>query len=152
MKKSLILALCAIATLQVSAQRWSETVHPADEMQNTKEYISYMYSDEKDNNFIYWSGSNGIRIINNEGLFDSDLHRSFKIQIGYYDKTGKLIKKENKTLYLLKDDYQKAETSLFSTGKKVIDYIKNKDGYVRILAPQYQKITPWEILVPCKKN
>lgn len=154
MKKILLTAVFILSSISLFAQKgWQVTIHPVDELQKTKEYTSYMYTDENGNNFVCWSNDKyNFRIINAEGIFDTDNNGHIRVQIGYYDMNNKLIKKEKKSLALVKNDYQKAETFNLFGGGKFLEYVKNEQGYVRILAPQYQKVSPWEIVVPCISN
>lgn len=151
MKKILFLMVQLFVVTNIMAQvGWSQMVHEGDELQKTKTYLSYRYEDEVGNSFIYWSNSKDFRIISNDGLFDSDVHKTLKVQIGYYDEDGNLVKKEKKTLYILRGDYQKAETGVLSKGTKLLQYLETQAGYVRILAPKYESVSPWEIKVPCR--
>ena len=134
---------------------WQATVHPADELRNTKEYISYAYKDEYGNEFIFWSHyKNDFRICCAEGIFD--YHTSnysntgyFDATIGYYDNDDNLVKKEKITMRLVNDNGQIAEKGALKKGN-VVKYLKEGVGYIRILAPQFEKVGTWEIKVPCK--
>ncbi len=150
MKKTLLALMFAFMPAFIFAQKnWQVTIHPADELQKTKEYTSYMYIDENGNNFVFWSNSKNVRIVNNEGIFDVDANNFIKATIGYYDINSKLIKKESKKFHTENDSYTIAEIPFWNGAKNLIKYLQENDGYVRILAPQYQKVSPWEIIVPC---
>lgn len=55
MKKLLFIGAMLFFTMQTFAQEWSSTLHKADELRGTKEYVSFMYEDEEKNTFIFWS-------------------------------------------------------------------------------------------------
>lgn len=53
MKKLLFIGAMLFFTMQTFAQEWSSTLHKADELRGTKEYVSFMYEDEEKNTFIF---------------------------------------------------------------------------------------------------
>lgn len=150
--RNLILFLIMMISLPAIAQeRWDTIHHEADEMLKQKEYTSYVYEDEDGNQFIFWSNDkNNFRLINRNGLFDADNVLQFRAIVGYYDENGKFIKKEKKGLAIVKDDFHKADT--FSFNDRILKFLKEQKGYIRILAPEYQSVSPWEIIVPCMKG
>ncbi len=151
MKKLFLFIMCSFVFSIANAQNgWTSTLHEADALKKTKEYTSYCYKDDQGNSFIYWSNSNNFRLINAEGVFDVDINEHVKVIVGYYDLNDNLIKQENKRLSVEADDYTMVDS--YTSGKKMIEYLNNEKGYLRILCPTYQRVSPVEIKVPCKNN
>ena len=157
MKKLLLLFLCTAFQMQSMAQKWEIDEHQGDELRGTESYFSYSFTDEQGNSFIFWSNSNAFRIITGNGVFDYTTSRSgnlayrkLKITVGYYDNNGALVNKKN--IQLLVEDNAQFASKPLSGQKKLIQYIKEEQGYVRILAPLYARNIPYELKIPCLNN
>lgn len=143
--------------MQSMAQKWEINNHEGDELRGTKSYMSYSYTDERGNSFIFWSNSNSFRITTENGVFDYTIsrlgnidYRKLKITVGYYDNNETLVNK--KDIELLVEDNAQFASKPLSGQKKLIKYIKEEKGYVRILAPLYAKNIPYELKIPCLNN
>lgn len=149
MKKFLFIGAMLFFTMQTFAQEWSSTLHKADELRGTKEYVSFMYEDKEKNTFIFWSHyKNDFRIICNEGIFDYDKNNSFVATFGYYDENGQLKKKQKITMFLESGNPKTASPGMFKKGE-VVKYLKEGRGYIRILAKQFERVSLWEMKIPC---
>lgn len=162
MKTRLFILLALIFSINISAQEqkgWEVDHHEGDELRKVQEYDSYMFTDENDNTFVYWSNSNdNFRIILSRGIFDYDtsvygrnVYRRVKnVTVGYYDENGKLIDSGKTVMDAQDGQAGQAENPYSKTGKKVIKYLEQNKGYVRIVAPVYGSNVPFDIKVPCR--
>lgn len=141
---------------------WEITHHDGDELTGDKAYDSFMYNDEDGNSFVYWSDSHdSFRIISNDGIFDYETfifgaakpHYYLKnIKVGYYDENGKLVDSNKTTMMIREGKPNQAGTPGLKTGKKVVKYLEQSRGYIRIVAPIYGSNVPFDIKVPCRNK
>jgi len=139
---------------KMSAQiGWHSTVFKADELKGTESYISYMYEDEGENSFIYWSNNDqNFRIISGSHIFDYNSSKLITVTIGLYSSDDKLIDKSNTTLLVSRDNSHFASVPGKKVGKKVLNYLNEDEGYIRIIAPLYGTLVSFDIKVPCMKK
>lgn len=145
MKKVLFIFAMLLSGLTASAQEWEKTVQEADDMRGTPAMIVYEWKDE-DFSFTFGSMTNEWRI--GIGLGDA-----FKIDpthlnrrnnfvcygdIGFYDRDGQMVSHWKGCTFEVTNRYRQAGSPA-SRKKKgqyaVADYLKNGDGYVRIIIP-----------------
>jgi hypothetical protein len=77
-----------------------------------------------------------------------------RITIGFYDSQDNLVD-NSKIKMKIEDDSRYAcvlNTLVNKTAKKVIKYLNEQDGYVRIIAPLYGTNSEFDIKVLCHKN
>ena len=136
----------------MSAQTgWSSNGHKGDELKGTEAYFSYTYEDAEGNNFIYWSNSDyNFRIISHSHIFDYNIYDQIGITIGFYSADDKLIeKKTNMRLYVSSKEAHFASLPAKKIGRKVLQYLNENKGYIRIIAPLYGTIANFDIKIPC---
>lgn len=154
--------VCTFA-FNAQAQKWEHFVTEADELIGEAGHESDMYTDETGNVFVMWSDeSENFRVISGTSIFNfvGDI-RSVMATIGYYDMNNKLIEKNDIQLLVSDGRATQAEPNMipmirpFSNKKRVkmlLDYVQNKQGYVRIIAPLYGTNAKFDIKIPCLKN
>ena len=159
---SAALIVCAFG-FNAQAQKWEHSVTEADELTGETGYESNMYTDETGNVFVIWSDeSENFRVISGTSIFNyiGDI-RSVMATIGYYDLNNKLIEKNDIQLLVSEGQGNQAEPNMvpmirpLPNKKRVrmlIDYVQNKQVYVRILVPLYGTNAKFDIKVPCLKN
>lgn len=164
MKTKVFILLALLFSINISAQEqkgWEVSHYEGDELRKVEAYDSYMYTDENGNSFVFWSNSkDNFRIISNSGIFDFEtsvygnkVYRRVKnVTIGYYDDNDKLIDKGKTGMDVADGQEGQAESPYLKTGKKVIKYLEQNSGYVRIVAPIYGSNVPFDIKVPCRKQ
>ncbi len=154
--------VCTFA-FNAQAQKWEHFVTEADELIGEAGHESDMYTDETGNVFVMWSDeSENFRVISGTSIFNfvGDI-RSVMATIGYYDMNNKLIEKNDIQLLVSEGQANQAEPNMipmirpFPNKKRVkmlLDYVQNKQGYVRIIAPLYGTNAKFDIKIPCLKN
>lgn len=154
--------VCTFA-FNAQAQKWEHFVTEADELIGEVGHESDMYTDETGNVFVMWSDeSENFRVISGTSIFNfvGDI-RSVMATIGYYDMNNKLIEKNDIQLLVSEGQANQAEPNMipmirpFPNKKRVkmlLDYVQNKQGYVRIIAPLYGTNAKFDIKIPCLKN
>lgn len=154
--------VCTFA-FNAQAQKWEHFVTEADELIGEAGHESDMYTDETGNVFVMWSDeSENFRVISGTSIFNfvGDI-RSVMATIGYYDMNNKLIEKNDIQLLVSEGQANQAEPNMipmirpFPNKKRVkmlLDYVQNKQGYVRIIAPLYGTNGKFDIKIPCLKN
>jgi len=163
-KKILSITLLAMAlTISANAQGWTHSVTEADELTGEKGHESDMYTDVNGNGFVMWSDeSENFRVFSGSSIFDfvGD-YRTVMATIGYYDTNNKLIEKNDIQLLVSDGRATQAEPNMipmirpFPNKKRVkmlLDYLQNKQGYVRIIAPLYGTNGKFDIKIPCINN
>ncbi len=154
--------VCTFA-FNAQAQKWEHFVTEADELIGEAGHESDMYTDENGNGFVMWSDeSENFRVFSGSSIFDfvGD-YRTVMATIGYYDTNNKLIEKNDIQLLVSDGRATQAEPNMipmirpFPNKKRVkmlLDYVQNKQGYVRIIAPLYGTNAKFDIKIPCLKN
>lgn len=151
----LMTAVCSFA--QVG---WSSTVHHADELKGTEEYTSYVYTDSKGDYIVIWSNTDeDFRIASNGHIFNynSGGTKWFSSTVGLYDENGKLIEKVGIDFDAHDDNPRIADNSTAfrrqkKAANKIITFIRNEKGYIRIIASLYGTTNDYDIEVPCFKS
>jgi hypothetical protein len=142
---------------------WSIISHDADELTEQEAYNSIVYTTDA-GSVVLWNNDNKrFRIISND-IFDSKVDRNgwsldyknlFVAIIGYYDINNKLIEKKKCGFEIGANSHQ-AHSIKYGMhrqeGKYVISYLRNKKGYVRIIASLYGSNGKFDIKVPCMNN
>ena len=160
MKKTLLTFALLLATLAAQAQEWDVTVQEADDMRGTPAMEIYEWAE---NNFSFTFSS-----LTKEWHIEIGIGDGFKIDpthlnrnnnfvcygnIGFYDHDGKLVEHWERCTFEVTNFYRHA-TSPDSRKKKgqyaVADYLKNGDGYVRIIIPTMRG--ELDAKLPCLKN
>lgn len=154
MKKILVLLLIVSLPLVSFAQGWSRTDFPADELKGNESYTAYSYDLPGYGSFIFFSDEDGqYRLKSSDGIFDVESIQGYvgqQITVGIYDDNDKLVEKFNMWLDALnKTNFDILTTrnagGMFNpTGqkskvKKILKCINGGSGYVRFLAPRYNK-------------
>lgn len=166
MKRFLMAMVCLMTmVLSVNAQSgWVSVAQEEDELMGQEAYTGFIYSNEVGSVVLWDNDDKTFRIISNDGVFDSFVGQngwSMKTRsmvaavVGYYDTNDKLIEKK-KCYFEIGVNHKEANSIRFEMhrveGKYVISYLRNKKGYVRIIAPLYSTHQKFDIKVPCMKN
>ena len=145
------------------AQKWEHYVIEADELLEVKGHESDVFTDEAGNVFVMWSDEDlNFRIISATSIFDymGDI-RSVMATIGYYDMNNKFIEKNDIQLLVSEGQGNQAEPNMipmmrpFPNKKRVaelLQFVRESQGYVRILVPLYGTNTRFDIRIPCLNN
>lgn len=161
MKKVIVLIIMlATAVCSFAQVGWRTEVHHADELKGTEEYTAYIYTDSKGDYIVLWSNTDeDFRIVSNRHIFNynSGGTKWFSSTVGLYDENGKLIEKVGIDFDAHNDDPRIAENSTTfrrdkKAAKKIITFIRNEKGYVRIIAPLYRSNNDYDIEIPCFKS
>jgi len=139
---------------KLSAQTgWSSNEHKGDELKGTESYYSYKFEDSEENDFIYWSNSDyNFRIISGSHIFDYSSSKMISITVGFYSIDDNLIDKGTTTLVVSSENSHFAEVPGKKIGRKVLKYLNENEGYVRIIAPLYGTLASFDIKIPCMKK
>jgi hypothetical protein len=78
--------------------------------------------------------------------------RLMNIVVGIYDTQEHLIEKIESKIEVADDIKMASKPWATKKAKKILAYLKEQQGYIRILAPLYSNNLPFEIKVPCLKN
>ena len=156
---SIVLALA----INLPAQEWEHFVTEADELTGETEYESDVFTDENGNVFVMWSNeSENFRVISSTSIFNyfGDI-RSVMASVGYYDSNNKLIEKNDIQLLVSEGQGNQAEPNMIpmlrplpnkKRVKMLLEYVRTRQGYVRILVPLYGTNAKFDIKVPCLNN
>ena len=151
MKKILVFTMMCLFTVCVNAQEWDSTDYEADELKGQESYTAYNFTNET-GMFVYFSNYDDyFKICTLDGIFDyKGRYHELKVIIGFYDENDKLVEKFNDWIYV-QEDNSKIAGAKGKKSKKVITYIKQNNGYVRIIAERYGR-TNFDLKVPCLNN
>lgn len=164
MNKKILLVLLIMCGQQIAkAQDWSKTSWDADELTGKEAYDSYQYTDEIGNSFVYWSNSDAaFRIISASGVFDYEgANQNFWALIGLYDEKDELLEKFEIRFLAVYGIENQANADLIpfrrpipNPGhcKKLLQFLKQRQGYVRIVAPVFGKRNGFDMKIPCLNN
>ena len=159
---TIALVLCAFA-FDAQSQYWDHLITEADELTGEKGYESDIYTDENENVFVMWSDEDiNFRIISGTSIFNyiGDI-RSVMATVGYYDLNNKLIEKNEIQLLVSEGQANQAEPNMvpmirpIPNKKRVpqlLKFVRNNQGYVRILVPLYGTNARFDIKIPCLNN
>ena len=160
MKKVLFIFALLMSVMTAGAQEWEKTMQEADDMRGTPAMIVYEWKDE-DFSFTFGSMTNEWRITIRLGdgfkIDPTHLNRNNNFvcygNIGFYDNDGKLVEHWGRCTFEV-TNFQRHATSPDSRKKKgqyaVSDYLKNGDGYVRIIIPTLRG--ELDAKIPCVDN
>lgn len=162
LKKIFTVALLAfVFATSAYAQKWEHSVTEADELLGEKGHESWVYSDERGNSFVIWSDEeNNFRIISVNGIFDRTGQLT-DATIGYYDMNNKLIEKTKIGLLVSEGQGNQAHPNMVPMMRpvynpkrvgKLMQTIKQEQGFVRIIVPLYGTNANFDIKIPCLKN
>lgn len=147
-------------SLTMSAQNmhiWSYSEVKADELKGTSAYTMYCFTD---GNGIFTFDdlkNDKFSISTNEGIFSTMISNSYlTVLFGLYDENDVLLEKINLDLerpiamhnLLFAYGGLSRKSSYKAKAVKILDYIKNGSGYVRIIASRYLD-NDFEFKVPC---
>ena len=146
---------------------WIVTTHEADELIGNDEYNSIAYIGDDDSKIVLWDKNDkDFRIICNEGnIFDYKVGSNgwsfntnmklFVATVGYYDSNNKLLKKKE-CGFQIEGNASEARSIKYgmggNEGKRIVAFLKNEKGYIRIIAPLYNTRRKFDIKVPCMNN
>lgn len=144
----------------VPKNTWFTIELEGDELLGTSDNVAISYiTDEGDKVLTYTQHPTYFIIGLGKGIFDFKVHstrysthHTESVIIGYYDADGNLVDKEETTLSKLGNEY---DNGVFDS-EKMSDYIRNNEGYVRIVADSYRgsdfdnKIPTWKTNPPIK--
>lgn len=135
-----MLVLLLVTPVTINAQiteNWFVEQTEGDELLGSETIYVYLTNDGEA--IMYYSSRpNMIVVSTGNGIFDFKKGRysyldNESIIIGYYDTDGSLIDKEEDTLF-------KLGYSIGHTGtKKLLNYMRTKEGYVRLVARRYNR-------------
>lgn len=140
------------------AQKWVANEHKADPLKKQKAYTSYRFEDANENLFIYWTWSlkdGDFRIVTSSHIFNYENDKKiFKATIGFFDTQDNMIDESKVNMKVEKDaQYASVLNTLTNkTAKKMIKYLNEQEGYVRIIAPLYGTNQDFDIKVYCHKS
>ena len=177
--KKFIMALVCLMTmvLNVNAEEytnsvaekngWVLTTHEADELIGNDEYNSLVYVGSENKTIVLWDDNDkDFRIICNDGnIFDYkvgsngwSLNTNMKLfvaTIGYYDSNNKLLKKKE-CGFRIEGNASEARSIKYgmggNEGKRIVAFLKNEKGYIRIIAPLFNTRKNFDFKVPCLNN
>lgn len=164
MKRILIVlfTLLCISIITKAQSGWQTTSFDADELKDQEAYSAFFYTDDDGNRLTMWSNEDDyFRITSSSHIFNYELTTSalkiVNVTVGLYDKDNNLIEKIKMTFWPNDDDPAKAISSYLmpkdkKKGRKVMQYLKNEEGYIRLLAPLYRSNSGLDMRVPCIKS
>lgn len=165
MKKNILVLMMMILTLPMVAQTWGTKTIQGDELKGTQNQIVTAYIDEYKTLYFSTVRDNYFKILTSKSLFDYSptwIGASGKNLVmgivGIYDIEEKLIEKieilfeveDNRGTVLHPNKYTKMGGNNFKRCKKILDYIKNEQGYIRIILPLYDSV--FDFKVPTLKS
>lgn len=161
MKKAILSISLFLSSLLASAQ-WQVSKSEGDELLGTtptttiyylKDHCCFSYIQNNDEFF---------QISTDIGMFDyHPASYIFRSVIGFYNENKTLINKYDDFLLITmpgktQTAYSNKTAKLGGTQKKkikrLIDFIRNEKGYVRIVAPIYGKNQQFDLTMPCLQN
>lgn len=144
-----LLTLILLTLSMTATAQWEKLYHPADELLKTNAYYSYSYTNPSVGAIVYWSSSPFFRIQTFNGSFDFDSkHREQLAVVGLYDENDRLVKRYDLRL-TVKEGAQMAEANGRGKCTKIIDFLENRKGYVRIVASIYANVSRFDLRIPC---
>ena len=163
--RKLLLGLILVLSVPMAAQNWTKFEVKGDELKGTKDHITYQYNEdtmyfqfdeENDKQFIVKTEKAAFHY-----LIDELGNRINLAIVGLYDTNDKLIERIEITFeateflniakpcrYTIKGGL----TNNLKRCKKVLNFIKNQKGYVRIILPLYDDTTDFDLKIPTLQN
>lgn len=166
MKRIIIIAVAVLimaAAVPMSAQEWEIQTTEADELRGTAADTFFVYR-HKDGKVFVSQANMAAVVTTNEGIFNivgMDNHAI--ATIGLYDTTGALVEKLKFYAYGSPKDpasvVMKDYTMRMFNAKhpdnhqttRMIDYLKHRDGAVRIILPRYAS-PDLDMTIPCMSS
>ena len=159
MKKFLLILVALFTFTFVSAQSWTSETIKGGELKGTKDCVAYLYMDAGKS--IYIDDDDKIFVLTTPDSFfnyskmrGTKGHNIFVGLAGLYSADDKLIEKVEITFEVMDDParcypnkYTTKGGNNYKRSQKVIQHLKNSDGYVRFILPVYQK-GDFELKVP----
>ena len=159
----LTMVVCLMATMGANSQNnngWVKIFFEADELTDT----SMEYENEI-GSVVLWDNEDKVfRVISKDEMFNGKVenwtlgkHKTiFTAIIGFYDINKKLVKKTKCTFEIGANHHEgNAIRNPYYTKndrKDIIEYLKNGNGFVRIVAPLSLTNKNFDIMVPCLNN
>lgn len=157
--KVIVAIIIMTFALQTKGQQWQFLTLPSDELLDQEAMDAAIY-DTDDYTCVISFTHNCIMVTSKNGIFDYH-KREYYVHVGLYDKEGNLVEKHKQFCYgNWPVDYSIFKftnpDSFFGRNRpKVVDlvigWLSEADGYVRIVAPRFQK-TNLEIILPCDQK
>lgn len=163
MRKVLFLMLMMSVVLTVRAQgEWKVVTTEADDLKGTTGGEVYIYSENDVGDFVVWDWKEPqFRLICSQGQFNinsgyssyTGAYAFVTVLIGLYDDDGKLIEKFDMNL---DRESNKANQFIYANTsrighkkkiKKIFESLQSGKGYVRIVAPRYNR-TDFDMKIP----
>ena len=154
MKKVFFVLILAALSLSAYAQGWSRTEFAGDELKGVEAYTAYSFDMPGVGSFVFFDNEEAqYRLVCSDGIFSMERSQSYlglQVTVGIYDDSDKLVDKFKMWLDALNQtDYEilttrNAGTMFNPVGqkgkvKKILKCINGGKGYVRFLAPRYNK-------------
>ena len=155
MKKLLVLLMLLVAIAAQAQGEWREVKVEADELRGIKEGTSYIFTEPGVGSLVVWDWNDPhIRIVSDNGIFNINSGGWLEVLVGFYDESGKMTDKMN--IWFGKEDgsgYGYARTPSVQKKKvgKILKTLQSGKGYVRIVAPRYDK-TDFDLKIPVYKE
>lgn len=165
MKRLIILFVFALLMgMSINAQQWTITKNNGDELKGTPAYTSYIWM-EDNGAFAYKDTDDTLFLVSTkDGIFNSNGQRGRKGRpvtvglVGFYTPTDSLIEKMELTYEINEgsqsvypNQYTSKGGNNYKRSRKIIDFIKNGNGYVRFIIPRYAK-NDLELKVQCNNQ
>ena len=158
MKKLFILSLVLFSSLSALAQTWEQYKKEADELKGTPARSYHSINIPEQGIVMLYDNLKGFAFGTYEGIFNYEKHDYDLIVVngivGMYDDAGKLIGKEEimatvndenpKQAFARSDNQFLKNTSGI---KKVVSWIQNNKGSVRIVFPRYGE-SDFDVTIP----
>lgn len=173
MKRILLFICLVVATINASAQGvWGRKTVKGDELLGTVDHTLYIYEDRPsedvsfriiflnnvEDDFNIYTMRNIFKTMSREGATNNNIFLGI---VGFYDKDDNLIDKIDKFCFEVNgigrsdtahpNKYTLKGGNNKKNAKKVLDHIKNSDGYVRIVA-EMVKGGNYDLKIPCLNN
>ena len=147
----LLLVLCVTAMVSTAQNGWQPITIDGDELKGTESYVVYNYN-TGDGILGFYENTGIIVIMTDKGIFDYDSDDYAKgVVIGLYDKNEKLVEKvqtpTQRTFHVANRGHS-AFCVRDDVNAKLVEYIKNNNGYVRIVVDRWER-GDFDIKVPC---
>lgn len=158
--KIAVAVLIMVSALPMRAQEWEIQSVDGDELRGTKADTFLVY-DHKDGSVFVSQANEAVLVKTNNGIFDfSGMDGHVNAIIGLYDTNGALVEKlkffaygtlKNPESVVMKDYTMRMFNSNHPDNHqttRMIDFIKNKKGSVRIILPRYGD-SDLDMKIPC---
>ena len=149
--KKIILVLMAMVTIPMLAQTWGKKIIEGDNLKGTIDQVvsvynegtkTFFFSTVKDNYFLVRTSESFFNFSSKTGERGNYLVNGI---IGQYDSEDKLLERidilfevdDNHGQTLHPNKYTQMGGNNLKRCKKVLDFIKNEKGYIRIILPLY---------------